>query len=173
MCRAESKLLKFGETLTEKAEGNPEPSISSNDGRACVETGQGVCIKCGNVITKKRKGLKYCSVKCRNAYISYQWCLRNNKFLKPGCGSGGNQEDVNNHMYKTGIGSYNKKAFKNLPNLCNRCGSLEMLLVHHIDENRRNNELLNLEILCKKCHQEYHCKRDILGKYTKGQSTPE
>lgn len=166
--QAEVKLLKVGETLTDNADGNPEPSSLSNDKQACVEIRQGVCIKCNNVITNKRKGLKFCSPKCRNAYNAYQWCLKNNKFKKPGVGSGGNQEGENNHMYKTGIGIYNKKAFANLPNICNRCKSLKNLLVHHKDENRSNNELDNLEILCKRCHQQHHETRDNLGRYTKG-----
>jgi hypothetical protein len=135
---------------------------------ACVETRQGVCIKCDNVITNKRKGLKFCSSKCRNAYNTYQWCLRQNKFEKPGVGRGGNQEGVNNHQYKTGIGTYSKKGFANLPNVCNRCQSLENLLVHHMDEDRSNNELYNLEILCKGCHQKHHETRDNLGRYAKG-----
>jgi len=166
--QAEIKLLKFGEPLTDNADGNPEPSLVENSTMACVETRQGVCIKCNNVITNKRKRLKFCSPKCRNAYNAYQWCLRKSKFEKPGVGSGGNQKGEKNHMYKTGIGSYSKKGFTNLPNVCNRCGDLEKLLVHHKDENRSNNELDNLEILCKRCHQEHHSARDISGKYTKG-----
>jgi len=166
--QAEVKLLKFGETLTDNADGNPEPSTLVNTEGACVETRQGVCIKCSNVIINKRKGLKFCSSKCRNAYNAYQWCLRKSKFKKPGVGSGGNQQGENNHQYKTGIGTYSKKGFANLPNVCNRCQSLEKLLVHHIDEDRSNNELYNLEILCKRCHQKHHETRDNLGKYTKG-----
>lgn len=166
--QAEVKLLKVGETLTDNADGNPEPSTTTSVVEACVETRQGVCIKCNNVITKKRKGLKFCSPKCRSAYNAYQWCLRKGKFKKPGVGSGGNQEGQNNHMYKTGIGSYSKKGFANLPNICNKCQSLENLLVHHKDENRSNNELDNLEILCKRCHQKHHETRDKLGRYAKG-----
>jgi len=166
--QAEVKLLKFGETLTDNADGNPEPSLVENSTMACVETRQGVCIKCNNVIINKRKGLKFCSVKCRNAYNAYQWCLRKDKFVKPGVGSGGNQEGTNNHQYKTGIGTYSKKGFANLPNVCNRCKSLEKLLVHHMDEDRSNNELHNLEILCKGCHQKHHETRDFLGRYAKG-----
>jgi hypothetical protein len=57
--QAELKLPKLGETLTDNADGNPEPSILENSNKACVETRQGVCIKCNNVITKTRKELKY------------------------------------------------------------------------------------------------------------------
>jgi hypothetical protein len=166
--QAELKLLKVRETLTDNADGNPEPSRLENSNQACAETRQEVCIKCGNVITKKRKGVKFCSDKCRTAYNAYKWCLKHNKFKDPGVGSGGNQEGDRNHNYKTGKGSYNKKAFKFKESVCNKCESTENLLVHHVDGNRSNNELYNLEILCKKCHQEHHTKRDSLGRYTKG-----
>ena len=171
MCQAEVKPFKVGETLTDNADGNPEPSRLENSNQACVETGQRVCIKCNNVIINKRKGLKFCSAKCRTAYNTYQWCLRHNKFQKPGSGSGGNQDGHKNHMYRTGIGTYHKTAFTNKVNECERCGSIENLLAHHRDEDRDNNELDNLEILCKGCHQKHHETRDKSGRYTKGQST--
>ena len=71
---AELKLLKFGELLTGNADDNPEPSLVGNPIMACVETKQGVCIKCNNVITNPRKGVKYCSKRCRVAHGTYS-CL--------------------------------------------------------------------------------------------------
>lgn len=164
---AEVKLLKFGELLTGNADDNPEPSLIGNPIMACVETKQGVCIKCNNVITNSRKGVKYCSKRCRVAHGAYRYCIKHNKFKNPGVGSGNNQYGVNNHMYKTGIGTYSKKGFEFYGRICNRCNSIENLLVHHIDENRKNNELHNLEVLCKRCHQEHHTQKDELGRYTK------
>lgn len=168
MSQAEVKPFKVGETLTDSADGNPEPSSSENSEWACVETRQRVCIKCNNVITNPRKGLKYCSSKCRNSYISYQWRIKKGIIKKPGVGSGGNQEGKANHMYKNGIGIFHKLAFSEKEHVCERCESKENLLVHHKDHNRSNNELQNLEILCKKCHQKHHETRDNLGRYTKG-----
>lgn len=165
--QAEVKPVKFGETLTSNVEGNPEPSTSGSSEGACVETRRQVCIKCGNVISQIRKK-KYCSDKCRNAYISYQWRLKQGHFKKPGVGSGGNQEGENNHQYKTGIGTYSKKGFEHYGKICNRCNSTKFLLVHHKDEDRTNNELKNLEVLCKSCHQKHHETRDSFGRYTKG-----
>lgn len=171
MCQAEVKPFKVGESLTDNADGNPEPSSSVNTEQACVETGQRVCIKCNNVITNKRKGLKFCSARCRSAYNTYQWCLRTGKFKNPGVGSGNAQIGETNHRYKTGIGIYHKKAFSIKDCICEQCGSVQNLLVHHKDHDRSNNELDNLEILCKRCHQKHHETRDSLGRYTKGQST--
>lgn len=58
-----------------------------------------------------------------------------------------------------GSSSYRAKAFRELPNVCARCGwceYLEVLEVHHIDKNRANNNIDNLEILCPTCHQLFH-----------------
>lgn len=54
---------------------------------------------------------------------------------------------------------YRTKAFRNLPHLCSRCGyckNKSVLQVHHKDEDRKNNEIYNLEILCPTCHVEFH-----------------
>ncbi len=50
---------------------------------------------------------------------------------------------------------------------CERCSSERFLLVHHKDQNKRNHDPENLETLCKKCHQEHHCKRDEKGRYAR------
>lgn len=52
--------------------------------------------------------------------------------------------------------AYVRIAFKNFPNKCNCCSSIERLQVHHKDRNRRNNELVNLEIFCGACHVKEH-----------------
>jgi len=167
--QAEVKPFKVGETVVTRVTGNPEPSISDSSERACVETRQKVCIKCGNLVPQtKYKNAKYCSNKCRNAYISHQWRINKGLIAKPGVGSGGNQLGETNHQYKTGISNYSKKAFEFYGRKCNRCQSEERLLVHHKNEDRTNNTLENLEVLCKGCHQNHHCIRDLQGKYTKG-----
>ena len=56
----------------------------------------------------------------------------------------------------SGSWAYRKMAFRNLPNKCRVCGYdefLKVLEVHHIDGNRKNNELSNLDILCPTCHK--------------------
>lgn len=45
--------------------------------------------------------------------------------------------------------------------LCNRCGSLNNLHVHHKTYKRlMNEEMRDLEILCKSCHFSHHLKED-------------
>jgi len=164
---AEIKPAKFGETLN----GNPERSPENGER---VETGRRVCIKCGNDIPyNKRKDAKYCSVKCRQAYVSWKYRVRKGLIENPRVGSGGNQYGTKNHMYKNGIASYNIKALDHYGKKCAICGSTKNIVVHHIDYDRTNNELENLKVLCKKHHQEIHCHRDQNnGQYIKGQSKP-
>lgn len=163
--QAELKTSKFREPLTSKVDGNPEPSSQEREG---AETRHWLCMKCdGEIPIDKNNNAKFCSNKCRTSYNSYKWCLKNNKFKKPGVGSGGNQLGEDNHQYKTGIGTYNKKALAYYGHVCNRCKTNSNLVVHHIDEDRTNNNLNNLEVLCKKCHQNHHCIRDKQGKFIK------
>lgn len=165
---AEVKLLKVGEPLTDNADGNTEPSTLDSSKEACVETRRGVCIKCGSLISQtKYKSAKYCSSKCRDAFKSHQWRIKKGLIKAPFTGSGGNQWGENNHQYTTGKTSYKRNTFNYKDKKCERCGSNTHILVHHKDENRENNSLENLEVLCKKCHQHHHCKRDKFGKYTK------
>jgi 5-methylcytosine-specific restriction endonuclease McrA len=41
---------------------------------------------------------------------------------------------------------------------CEKCGynKIEILQVHHIDKDRNNNDLANLELICPNCHFEEH-----------------
>jgi hypothetical protein len=54
---------------------------------------------------------------------------------------------------------YREKALKYLPNKCADCGwekIPEILVVHHIDRNRKNSSLENLKVLCPTCHEITH-----------------
>lgn len=58
--------------------------------------------------------------------------------------------------------SYRKIAFENFKNECVKCGYKEnsyALEVHHKDENRKNNNISNLEILCCNCHTIIHLSK--------------
>jgi len=72
----------------------------------------------------------------------------------------------NNSLYKTwdkhpnyvdGRGSYRGAALRQYDNKCKICGYniVEVLEVHHIDGNRKNNKMSNLVILCPTHHKEY------------------
>lgn len=39
---------------------------------------------------------------------------------------------------------------------CERCGATSNLSIHHVDENRLNNDPSNLQTLCSRCHTTVH-----------------
>jgi len=63
-------------------------------------------------------------------------------------------------QWKGGISQdyYRRIAFENLPNICEVCGSLNQLRVHHKNQDRKDNDLNNLIIVCKSCHNKIHEK---------------
>lgn len=60
------------------------------------------------------------------------------------------------HYNKNSIHKYGRLvALRNYPNKCENCEYdeyIKILEVHHIDENKKNNRLENLIILCPNCH---------------------
>ncbi len=162
--QAEVKIRTFGELSASNVGDNPEPTSEDRGG---VESRHGLCLKCGEQIPpEKRSNAKFCSDRCQNAFNSYKHRVKKGDFKKPGVGSGGNQLGTDNHMYKNGIGTFRKRALDYYGAICNRCGTTKDICVHHRDEDRTNNELDNLEVVCKKCHQDHHCRRDFQGRYT-------
>ena len=101
-----------------------------------------VCAYCGKTIIRYKKevdknqtGYFYCSRECGNLHKN---ALRME--------SGEWDNSVN----------YRNKAFTNYPHQCLVCGWKEderILEVHHLDEDRSNNKLDNLCILCPTCHR--------------------
>lgn len=120
------------------------------------------CIMCGIEFEAKRKDKKYCEP-CKKKRKSMQVMLsrkRKHPEIEIGVGSDrakNNLPGPTNQSWKTGIQGYRKLVDKKE---CAYCNSTENLLVHHLDHNRYNNELTNLIVICKKCHQAHHCIRD-------------
>lgn len=59
--------------------------------------------------------------------------------------------------YGDGKADYRSRALKAYGAVCRKCGYgdlQKMLDVDHIDSNRQNNELDNLQVLCVWCHAE-------------------
>lgn len=65
--------------------------------------------------------------------------------------------DINNsEQIQADLNSYRLLALRTYPNRCEICGYdkyKEILEVHHIDEDRTNNNLTNLIVLCPNCHK--------------------
>jgi len=53
-----------------------------------------------------------------------------------------------------------KEITKNLEHRCCLCGGIYNLLIHHVDKNIKNNDILNLKIMCHPCHIKLHKPRN-------------
>ena len=126
------------------------------------------CCDCKAEFEAKRKDTMRCTP-CKKKWRSKQTMICRKKRLPEielGVGSGNartNQPGPDNHNWKTGVVGYRRLVEKKE---CAYCGSTNTLLIHHKDEDRHNNELDNLIVLCKRCHQNHHCLRSsITGQY--------
>ena len=96
--------------------------------------------------------------KLDNSKSGLYFCCREHKDLAQKLESGEEFQSIRPEHYGNVLESssdYRKKAFYFYEHKCNVCGYNEepdILQVHHIDENRNNNELDNLVILCPNCH---------------------
>lgn len=68
----------------------------------------------------------------------------------------------NHPAYKNGKGRYyyreTRPALERANHKCEICFIDKPLIVHHIDENTRNNDMSNLKVLCISCHRRLHSK---------------
>lgn len=39
---------------------------------------------------------------------------------------------------------------------CTTCGTIKDLCIHHIDEDYKNNDIGNLQVMCRSCHSKHH-----------------
>lgn len=88
----------------------------------------------------------------------FHFCCRECKDKAQRLSSGEQFEELRPAHYGqgSGVASYRDRAFQEYEHKCSVCGWDEdesILEVHHIDENRSNNEIDNLIILCPICHR--------------------
>ena len=96
------------------------------------------CDACGSKFSRPISYLKiyqarYCSIECRNKNVAK--CKRT---ITP-------SESL-----------YRKLAFEQYPNKCCLCESKNNLIVHHRNFDHKNNDINNLQIVCRKCHYKLH-----------------
>lgn len=125
------------------------------------------CANCGKEIYRNasqqansKSGLFFCSMKCKASAQTI----------------GGIKEIMPSH-YGMAVSAYTyrEKLLRSTTNkkcaLCGYANIVEILHVHHIDCNRSNNELDNLQLVCPNCHEELHFK-DRSGKWAMKQVGP-
>ena len=92
-------------------------------------------------INRSKSGKYFCNKSCQT-----KW--RNKEY-----------SGVKHLGWKGGLSRYKDILLKNgKDQKCKLCGEKDsrVLAVHHVDENHKNNELLNLAWLCHNCHQLVH-----------------
>lgn len=131
-----------------------------------------VCSRCKTVYSPRGTSQKYCETCIPIILKENSDRHRLNKGIPVGIGSGNSQgRGEGHHTYKTGIGGYRDKVKASKPAYCERCSvsidysNTYKWCVHHKDHNRHNNQLDNLELLCKRCHQIEHRCMDQLPQY--------
>ena len=102
--------------------------------------------------------------KIKNSKSGLLFCCREHKDLAQQINSGSEFESIRPDHYSNGK-NYREKALREYPHKCAICGweeDIDILEVHHINENRDNNELNNLIILCPICHKKLTTHKYIL-----------
>ena len=110
-----------------------------------------VCSYCGKVFIKQKSELN-------KSKSGLYFCCREHKDLAQRVES--NIPEIwpehYNDLETITVNTYRQKALKYYPKKCAICGwneDIDILEVHHIDENRNHNEFDNLIILCPICHR--------------------
>jgi len=105
-----------------------------------------ICATCGVQFTRAKNRLV-------NAKHNIYFCCRECKDI-------GQRtiKEIQPPHYKDGNSDYRGRALSEYEKYCNRCGysNIDALEVHHIDRDRKNNSLSNLEVLCANCHSIEH-----------------
>jgi len=101
------------------------------------------CAYCGKTFEKKKSALK-------NSRSGLFFCCREHKDLAQRIDSG----ILEIEHYKDGYTCYRERALLQYGEQCENCGfdDVRSIDVHHIDENRDNNDIDNLIVLCCNCH---------------------
>lgn len=117
--------------------------------RAAAVTPNVECAYCGEPFYKNPS-------KMANSKSGLFFCCREHKDLAQ---RHGGIAEIQPPHYADGKCAYRAKAFRLLKNECLDCGfdkCTNILVVHHLDMDRTNNDISNLVLLCPTCHDIRH-----------------
>lgn len=122
-----------------------------------------VC-SCGRYYDRNKKYT--CCSECLSIQVK-QKQLEKGFVYSPGKG-GNNKKGIEGYTYSNGTGLYRKLKLASMKEwLCEECatdlsayikagGRNSKWTVHHLNGNKQNNDVSNLKLLCKRCHQLLH-----------------
>ena len=140
---------------------------------AARTTGEANCAQCGqrfSFIASRANKAKYCSANCYHEAMKGRgrtvyrcgFCLI--EFFAPAstkrkyCSRKCIQKCIHAHWNPSFVTVRKAMKARGLIEKCTKCGlnDQEILGVHHVDRNRKNNALENLIVLCPNCHSREH-----------------
>lgn len=107
------------------------------------------CIRCNKVFLPTGASQKRCSGCAKEHTKESMKEYHKQRYIRKGYKQGG----TSNNNWKGGIATYRNLIEKTA---CAKCSGEKSLLIHHVDEDRYNNDVSNLQVLCKRCHQIQH-----------------
>ena len=119
-----------------------------------------MCAYCGKIFTKSKSKLVL-------SKSGLYFCCREHKDMAQRIESGKQFDELRPDHYGDYGVKYRIIAFRNYPHECAVCGyhdddDISLLDVHHIDEDRDNNQLDNLIVLCPNCHRKVTSSKYVL-----------
>ena len=119
-----------------------------------------ICAYCGVSFSKIKS-------KLINSRSGMYFCCREHKDMAQRIDSGSGFNYLRPSHYGEITSDYRTLAFRNYQHRCAICGyheddDISLLEVHHIDEDRENNVLENLIILCPICHKKLTSQKYVL-----------
>ncbi len=118
------------------------------------------CHVCGKDVWKTQKALRnsksnkfFCNKSCQTKWRNVEYSGENHHFWK------GGENAYRGILIKSGVKTQ-----------CKMCGNKDfrLLVVHHLDTNRKNNKVDNLIWLCQNCHHLVHAHKVKVKKINYG-----
>ena len=157
-CRGKKwKLTNRADYLASQSKHNKKIVENKREERLKVKKN---CEQCGQEFGGGRNisFQKYCSWKCRNAKYEQLNPEKIKEYAKK------ERENNKDRIKSTDARGHDRRMFDGLRvktlerdgNECVTCSSKDLLVVHHIDHDKKNNDPENLQTLCRACHARHH-----------------